>query len=363
LKPNYNNRLVELRKRIHAAELDAMLITQPHNIFYLSGSNGGYTGARIALIIDRVKSTLVIDKRYLDEALEEAHADEIRPWIRQSYEDVIDRIKEAEAKKVGFESHHVTIKQFERIKKEFEGIQLVGVSGLVEPIREVKDEYEIKKIGEAAAIGDAAFEHIVRHIRPGMSELDIAIEIDFFMRKHGAEKSSFDTIVASGAHSSVPHATPSDKKVTVGDFVKLDFGAVIDGYHSDMTRTVVVGKASKNQKEIYNTVKKAQETSLNAVSAGKVSQDLDSIAREIIAEAGYGDNFVHSLGHGVGLNVHEAPTLAQGNESKLAANMVVTVEPGIYISGFGGVRIEDLVVVTQTGREVLTHSTKDLLEL
>lgn len=363
MQPSYNKRLDKLRERIKKAEIDTLLVSDARNIFYLSGSNGGYTGAKVMLIVDANTSTLIIDKRYLAETMESAVVDTITAWTEPSYGDIVALLKGSGVKKVWFESTHVTVKQYERLVKEFDAIQLVGVAGLIEPVREVKDRHEITKITDAAAIGDTTFDYITGILRPGMTEIEISIEIDFFMRKHGAERPSFDTIVASGIHSAVPHATPSSKKIEVGDFVTLDFGAVVDGYHSDMTRTVVIGRASGKQKDIYAKVLEAQIAALDAVVPGKVCRDLDAVARDIIAEAGYGENFVHSLGHGVGLDVHEAPTLAKGNEAMLAEAMVVTVEPGIYINGFGGVRIEDLVVVTRSGREVLTLSTKDLLEL
>jgi Xaa-Pro aminopeptidase len=183
------------------------------------------------------------------------------------------------------------------------------------------------------------------------------------MLSNGAERVSFDTIVASGKNSSVPHATPSNKKIEPGDFVKLDFGAVVEGYHSDMTRTVVVGKADDRQKEIYLTVKEAQEKALLSVKAGLVCEDVDKIARDTVAEKGFGECFVHNLGHGVGLQIHEAPSLGKNCKTVLQPGMVVTVEPGVYVNGFGGVRIEDLVVVTESGCEILSKSTKELLEL
>lgn len=361
--PNYESRLSKLRKRIKTAKIDALIVFEPHNIFYLCGSNGGFTGARIGLIVDDDTSILIIDRRYLEEAIHTAVADKILAWTAPSYAELAKIAKRIKATKIGFESNYVTVRQYERLAKDFEGMQLVGVPGLVEPIREIKDTGEIQKITEAARLGDFAFDHILGFIKQGVTELDIAIELDFFMRKHGSEKPSFETIVASGIHSAVPHATPSNKKIESRDFVTLDFGAVVGGYHSDMTRTVVVGKATQKQKKIYGIVKEAQEKALSAVVSGTVCQDLDEIARNIISDAGYGKDFVHNLGHGVGLKVHEAPALGKGSETKLEANMVVTIEPGIYLNGFGGVRIEDLVVVTKSGCRLLSHSTKDLLEL
>ncbi|MCL6471963.1 MAG: Xaa-Pro peptidase family protein [Firmicutes bacterium] len=361
--PDYKDRVNKLRKRMLAEKIDALLVVEAHNIFYLSGSNGGYTGARICFVVGDKTSTLLIDQRYITEAKENAFADNIISWNKPSYKELVNVVKKLGAKRIGFESMYTTVKQYERMVKDFEGFELVGVSGLIEAIREIKDRNEIEKIKKAAQIGDLAFTHILKFIKSGITEADIGIEIDFFMRKHGAERVSFDTIVASGRNSAVPHATISRKKIEPGDFVTLDFGAVVDGYHSDMTRTVVVGQASRRQKKIYQTVKQAQAMALDVVKSGAVCKDVDATARDLIRKEGYGNKFIHNLGHGVGLNVHEAPTLGPGNEDALKTNMVVTVEPGIYIAGFGGVRIEDLIVVAKNGYKLLTHSTKDLLEL
>lgn len=361
--PDYKNRLDKLRKRMLAENIDALLVIEAHNIFYLCGSNGGYTGARICLVVGDKTSTLLIDQRYVTEAKENAFADNIISWSKPSYVELVNVVRKLGAKRVGFESTYTTVKQYERMVKDFENFELVGVSGLIEAIRETKDRNELEKIKKAAQIGDMAFTHILKFIKPGTTEMDIGIEIDFFMRKHGAERPSFDTIVASGLNSAVPHATISGKKIEPGNFVTLDFGAVVEGYHSDMTRTIVVGQASRRQKRIYQTVREAQAMALDAIKSGIVCKDVDAVARDLIKKAGYGNKFVHNLGHGVGLNVHEAPTLGPGSEDVLKTNMVITVEPGIYIAGFGGVRIEDLVVVTKNGYKLLTHSTKDLLEL
>lgn len=360
---DYQSRIEKVKERMRAAEIDALLVSESNNIFYLSGSNGGYTGARIIFIVGAEESVLTIDKRYFDEALESAMADRMIPWTEPSFIEIVNVINEMGARRVGFEAADITVKQYNRLVKDFEGIELVGVLELVEPVREIKDEHEIERITNAAKIADEAFTHILGFIKPGLTEIDLSIELDYYMRKRGAEKPSFDTIVASGVHSAVPHATPSRRKIGVGDFVKLDFGAVFDGYHSDMTRTIVVGEANIKQREIYSLVKEAQEVALDEVAPGKVCSDVDDAARSIIAKAGYGEYFVHNLGHGVGLKVHEKPVLGKMSKAELAANMVVTVEPGIYLSGFGGVRIEDLVVVTEGGHQVLTHSTKELIEL
>jgi Xaa-Pro aminopeptidase len=227
----------------------------------------------------------------------------------------------------------------------------------------VKDAGELAVIREAVALADQTFTHILPHLKPGVAERDIAIEIEYFMKRAGAEGEAFGTIVASGARSAMPHGRASTKLLEAGDFVTMDFGARWNGYHSDLTRTVVLGKASDRQREIYAIVREAQETGLRAIRAGVTGKDADAAARKVIEDRGYGDHFGHGLGHGLGRSVHDGGSLSPRSDTTLAAGMVMTVEPGVYIEGWGGVRIEDDVVVTETGCEVLTRSTKELLEL
>ena len=230
-------------------------------------------------------------------------------------------------------------------------------------LRCIKTEEELEKVAKAEAIGDQAFQKILGDIKPGVTELTIAAKLDYYMRELGAEGNSFDTIVASGLHSAMPHAVPTAKKLEKGDFITMDFGCRYDGYCSDMTRTVVLGEASSKQKEIYGIVLKAQMAALEQICAGKTVSEVDQVARGLIAEAGYGEYFGHGLGHSVGLFIHEEPRLSPKCHSVLQKNMTMTVEPGIYIPEFGGVRIEDLVVITEKGCRNLAHSPKELIEL
>jgi Xaa-Pro aminopeptidase len=227
----------------------------------------------------------------------------------------------------------------------------------------VKTEKELEKMAKAADIADQAFHHIIGYIRPGVTERAVALELEIYMKKLGASALSFETIAASGVRSSMPHGIATDKIIEDGDFLTLDFGCVYDGYCSDMTRTVVVGKATQKQKKIYGVVLEAQIAALNAIREGINGIDVDKIARDVISSRGYGEYFGHGLGHGVGLEVHEEPRLSPTGTKKLLENMVVTDEPGIYIPGFGGVRIEDLIVVKKDGCEVLSKSPKQLIEL
>ena len=230
-------------------------------------------------------------------------------------------------------------------------------------MRAVKEPWELERIRRAEAIGDAAFARVLPLLKPGLTELEVAAELEYQMKLLGAEGLSFDTIVASGLNSSMPHAVPGEKKLEAGDFVTMDFGCRYQGYCSDMTRTVVLGKAGQRQKEIYETVRKAQEAALLVIRAGIRGKEADRAAREVIGEAGYGAFFGHSLGHSLGLFIHEQPSLSPSSEKILLPGMVETVEPGIYVPGFGGVRIEDLVLVTETGCENLTSSPKEMIEL
>ena len=229
--------------------------------------------------------------------------------------------------------------------------------------RKIKSPEELDRMERAERIGDEAFSYILNELKPGVTELQIAAKLEYFMRSHGAEGTSFDTIVASGYHSAMPHAVPTEKPLENGDFVTMDFGCRYQGYCSDMTRTVVIGKADPRQKEIYQIVLEAQQAALEGLRPGMTGTEGDRLARDVIEKAGYGEYFGHGLGHSVGLEIHEKPALSTRDETVLLPGMIETVEPGIYIPGFGGVRIEDMVVLTETGIRNLTTSPKELIEL
>ena len=241
------------------------------------------------------------------------------------------------------------------LKKELTQVkEWVPLGSALKELRQIKSEEELDNLRQAEHIGDMAFGKILDFIKPGLTELEIRAELEYYMMKLGAEGTSFDTIVASGLHSSMPHAIPSEKKIENGDFITMDFGCRYHGYCSDMTRTIVVGKANEKQKEIYQLVLKANRVTESLLHAGMVCKEVDKIARDIITDAGYGEYFGHGLGHSVGLEIHE---------SVLKSNMLMTVEPGVYVPGFGGVRIEDMVIIRQDGIENLAHSNKELIEL
>ncbi|PKM96163.1 MAG: hypothetical protein CVU84_00140 [Firmicutes bacterium HGW-Firmicutes-1] len=355
-----DTRIKSLQTKIKQLNIDAMIIHDDTNRRYLSG----FTGSSGYLYISSTKKILLTDFRYMEQAANQCHGfnvlDHSALGILKNFENII---LEEGSKNIGFEAGVVSYSQYKALKDALPNMELIETIDIVEEIRMIKDEGELACIKEAAFIADGAFEHILPLMKVGVSEIEIALELEYFMKKNGGRKLSFDTIVASGKNSSLCHAQPTSKKIEKGDFITMDFGCIYDGYCSDMTRTVVMGLASDKQKKIYNTVLKAQKMALEILRAGLTGQEVDSVARTIIYEAGYTENFGHGLGHSLGLNVHENPRLAPKGFTKLQQNMMVTVEPGIYIPDFGGVRIEDLVCVKENGYESFTHSEKTLIEL
>jgi len=356
----YAHRLEQLRSRMDDPFIEAFLITSRPNVRYLSG----FTGSAGALLIGRDFVVLMTDKRYTLRARKEAPGCEI--VVPEHPEDDVlkAQLETRGLHKVGFEANHITVKTLEGWREKYGelGVEWITTNAVVEQLRLVKDAEEIACIRAACGITDAAFQHIQLFMQPETVELDVAMELEFYMRRQGARRPAFDTIVASGENSAIPHAETSERRFRPGDFVTLDFGAEVDGYCSDITRTVVIGKASEEQRRIYHTVLEAQLRAIEAIKPGVKGCDIDAVARQVITDAGYGDYFSHSLGHSLGLNVHDGMGFAQKSEVVLEPGMVFTVEPGIYIEGLGGVRIEDDVLVTEDGVEVLTHAPKHLME-
>ncbi|WP_304942757.1 M24 family metallopeptidase [Vallitalea guaymasensis] len=353
-------RLQKLENSLDDLQIDAVLIRDSYNRRYLSG----FTGSNAYLYISKNTKKLLTDFRYIEQANKQSPNFDIIDYTKFGLLKILnDIIDKDNAKTIGFEDETISYKEFITYEKGLKNVELLPIGDTVEKIRMIKDEEELRCIQKAASIGDLAYEHILKFVKPGVTEKEVALEIETCMKKNGAENLSFDTIVASGLNSSKPHAEPSDKKIEEGDFVTLDFGCIYKGYCSDMTRTFVVGKASEKQKEIYNIVLEAQLKAIEAVKAGCVGKDIDKIARDIITDKGYGDNFGHGLGHSVGLFIHEEPRFSYSDENVFTENMVVTVEPGIYVPGFGGVRIEDLVCVTKDGIINFVSSPKQLIEV
>ncbi len=348
-----NERVLHLQKK---AQQDVLYITSPENLLYYSGFSGGEG----ALVIRGDEKKLFTDSRYTEQAKSEAPAFEVLDVAKTTS---LSYLKEVSPKAVGYEAEFVSAKRAKELEEALESAEWIDIGKEMLEQRAIKDGDEREKTEEAARIADEAFKGVLPLIRPGVTEREIAAELTYRMQKMGADKPSFDMICASGVRSSLPHGTASDKKIETGDFVTLDFGCFYKGYASDMTRTVVLGRASEKQKEIYNVVLSAQLAAIDSIAPGKSGYEIDKIARDIIKEAGYGDCFGHGLGHGTGLLIHEQPRLSPKSNDILKPGMLVTVEPGIYIENFGGVRIEDLILVTETGFKNLTHATKELLVL
>ncbi len=340
------------------AGVDVMLVTNLVNVRYLtgySGSNG------LALIGPRTR-TFITDFRYVEQAAVEVHASFERVRASQDLHDAIEDALPAAELRLGFEDTHLTVRQHRRLRELLpKRIELVGVSGIVERIRAVKEPAEIERIKAATALADASFQRLIRDPVEGRTERELAIALEHDMRRRGAHRPSFETIVAAGPHGALPHAQPRDVEIRRGDLVVIDWGAELDGYCSDCTRTVAVGEPGDEARSVYELVLEAQLAGLGAVKAGADGRAVDAVARDLIDSGGHGDHYGHGLGHGVGAEVHEAPRLSQRSEDVLQAGNVVTVEPGIYLPGRFGIRIEDLVVVSEGGCEILTGVTKRLI--
>ncbi|EMT40394.1 Xaa-Pro aminopeptidase [Thermoanaerobacter thermohydrosulfuricus] len=352
-----NKRLQNLRELMKEKDIEAFVIYKFVNVTYITG----FTGDDSVALVTHDKAIFITDGRYTEQAQKEVKDFEVIEHKTGIKEVLKEYIKTLEIKKLAFEEN-ISYGQYRELKEHLE-IELIPQANLVETLRMVKDEEEIENIKKAQNITDRAFEHLLKFIKVGMTEKEVALELEYFMKKQGAEDLSFDTIVASGKRSSLPHGKASEKVIEKGDFVTIDFGCKVGGYCSDMTRTIVIGKASEKQKEIYNIVLEAQQKAIDNIRAGITSKEADLLARSVIEEKGYGQYFSHSLGHGVGLEVHEAPSLSFKKEEILKEGAIVTVEPGIYIPDFGGVRIEDMVLLKEDGVINLTKSPKYLIEL
>ncbi|ELK46250.1 Xaa-Pro peptidase family protein [Halobacillus sp. ACCC02827] len=352
------SKLSSLRKAVASRELDGILVMSEMNRRYLSG----FTGSSGALLITAQESVLVTDFRYTEQAGNEAPDFRIVEHKKPLHEAVAELSQQLNLHKIAFEKDYVTYSQYEQYKQALSA-ELVPTSGLIEKLRLIKTDEEISILKDAVKIADDAFEHILNYIKPGVKEIDVSNELEFFMRKQGAASSSFDIIVASGYRSALPHGAASEKTIQSGELVTLDFGAVYKGYSSDMTRTVAVGEISDKLRDIYDTVLEAQLRGMKGIKAGITGRQADALCRDYIKEKGYGDYFGHSTGHGIGLDVHEGPGLSFRSDQILEEGMVVTVEPGIYIPEVGGCRIEDDLIVTATGNERLNTTTKELITL
>lgn len=346
-----NKRIDKLIKSL--SDDECVFVSSYPNIFYYSG----FKSEDAYLLISRRELIIITDSRYTVQAKEQCpdfKICDISKGIEKAFENLTENT-------VLYEEKNVSVGFYINLKQKCTNKTFIPGSDKISSLRRIKDKNEIKAICEAEKLGDLAFEHILKVIKPGMTEIGVASEIEYFFRKNGASKLSFDTIAASGYRTSMPHGVASKKEIKNGEFLTLDFGCVLDGYCSDMTRTVAIGYIEEHEKEIYNLVLKAQNKALKNMRIGMKCSDIDAIARKVISDAGYGENFGHSLGHSVGIEIHEAPNFSSKSQDVFQNGNVITVEPGIYIDNRFGVRIED-IVAAQDGEIInLTNSPKELI--
>ncbi|EJR96171.1 M24 family metallopeptidase [Bacillus cereus] len=351
-----NVRITNIQKQLHNYGIDGLLITKKENRQYATN----FTGSAGVVLIAAHKAIFITDFRYVDQAKTEIKAAEIIMHKGNLEEEVANQVSKLKIQKLGIEDNNMTLQQFKKLQKYIH-TEMVPVCEIIEDIRLIKDTSEIETMKIAATIADEAFHHIVTFLKPEISETDVRDELEFFMRKKGATSSSFQIIVASGVRSSLPHGVASNKIIERGDIVTLDFGALYDGYCSDITRTVAIGEPSEKFQKIYNVVREALKRGTEAIKPGETAKSIDDITRNYITEHGYGQYFGHSTGHGLGLEIHEPLRLSQESKATLQEGMVVTVEPGIYIPNWGGCRIEDDIVITKDGYDVITKSNRELI--
>lgn len=354
-----NSPITRLQQTLQQGE--GYLIQSPANRRYLTG----FASSAGVVVVTKEHCVFFTDFRYIEQAKKQVTACDVRELTSLSG-DVLPLLLDVAVTTLFVETDYVSVGEFHRLARIFEKVELSNDNRLTETLdrmRSIKMPEEIKKIKQAQALTDAGFDYIVSRIQAGRTEREIQLELEFFLRNQGSEGVAFDLIAVSGENSSLPHGVATHKAIEKGDFLTLDFGAVVDGYRSDMTRTVAVGEPSREQRQVYETVRLAKQTAMAGIRPDAVCKDIDKIARDLIDKAGYQGCFGHGLGHSVGLDIHENPSFNTRCETKLAAGMVLTVEPGIYLAGRFGVRIEDMVVVTKQGYENLTHSTDQLMVL
>ncbi|MFF2175499.1 M24 family metallopeptidase [Lysinibacillus sp. NPDC058147] len=351
-------KLQKLRKALQEQSIDGILITNEFNRRYMTG----FTGTAGVAIVSQNDAVFITDFRYTEQAAAQVQGFRIVKHEATIIEEIATQVNNMGIKLLGFEKDTVSYGTYELYKNNIQ-VDLVPISGLIEKIRLIKTQQEINIIKVACEIADHAYTHILNFIKPGKTELEVSNELEFFMRKQGATQSSFDIIVASGLRSALPHGVATNKVIEKGDFVTLDYGALYNGYISDITRTVAVGEPSEKLVDMYKAVLASQLLALEKVGPGLTGIQADAIARNYLTEKGYGAAFGHSLGHGIGLEVHEGPGLSMRSEAVLEPGMAVTIEPGVYLPGIGGVRIEDDILITEAGNELLTHSSKELIIL
>ncbi|HHU63160.1 MAG TPA: aminopeptidase P family protein [Clostridiales bacterium] len=352
------NRIKGLMDISRQIPVDGILISSRENRQYFSK----FTGSSGFLLFNENNRFIITDSRYVEQVKKEVpdffcEIATSSNMINKIYE----LIRKLNIKKLGFEGHHITYNMYNKMAKTFATTQLISISDSISQLRSIKNDQEVKSIEMASKITQRAFNHGIDLIKPGASERDIAFEIETYIKKNRGDDIAFKPIIASGLNGVMPHAPYTDKAIQTGDLVTIDIGAVFNGYCSDLTRTVVVDKPSSKQLEIYNIVLEAQQAAIQAIEPGKKASDIDAVARNIIEKHGLGKFFGHGLGHGVGLQVHEKPVLSPNSDDILREGMIFTIEPGVYIPGFGGIRIEDMILLRTEGVELLTKQPKHLM--
>ncbi len=348
---------------VKAAGSEALLVADPADVRYLCG----FTGSNAALMLVGGRATMFTDGRYTEQAGAEVEGAKVVIAEGPVVKAAVELAVEAGVRRCGFDAGRVTVAGLEAMRGWVPGGLrrgwFVATAGLVAKLREVKDEIEVEAMRAAAELGGRLFEGVLEHVVAGATEMEVAMALEYMARLEGAERMSFETIVAGGERSALPHGRATTAKLPRRGFAVMDFGVVLGGYCSDMTRTVHMGRPRKGEREVYEAVLEAQEAGVRAVRAGVAAKDVDAAARGVLAERGLAEWFTHSTGHGVGVEIHEGPRLGKTSEERLKAGMVVTIEPGVYLPGKFGVRIEDTVLVTREGCEILTPATKAWIEL
>jgi len=353
------NNIDKLRQFLKKENCDAAILTSGPSRLYFSGFKGtdGY------LFITAEEQYIITDSRYTIQVYEETKDFTLLSGADSNFDLISSIVKKNEIKSIAFEDSDVTVSKFNSIKTALPSCEFIEIGNKLTEIRRKKSEYELNKISDALKLSEYALRKTLENISKGMTEVQIAAILESYMRSGGAEKLAFDTVCVSGARSALPHGAATEKTIENGDFLTLDFGCVIDGYCSDITRTFIVGNPTEMHKEIYNTVLNAQLYAESMIKPGVTAKEADAYARNIISQKGYGVNFGHSLGHGVGIEIHELPNVSPRSNSALTAGDVITVEPGIYIENFGGVRIEDMMYIGEKETYILTTFTKELISI
>jgi Xaa-Pro aminopeptidase len=350
-------RRAALAARFDELGVDAFFVSRLENVRYVTG----FTGSNGQVLVGKAGAVFFTDGRYTEQSRREVPDLDRRTCANGYRDDLAERCDGVA--RLGFEPHAVSVADHDRLAGSLARVELVGVEGAVEGLREAKDDEELELLRAAQRSTDAAFDRLLDLLAVGLTERSVAAEVERLLRQEGADDMAFDPIVAFGENAAEPHHAPGHRMLEEGDVIKLDMGATVNGYHADMTRTVAFGSPPAELRKIHDVVRQAQEAGIDAVRAGVTGVEVDAAARSVIEDAGYGHRFVHGLGHGVGLEIHEGPWLGRDKANELPAGAVVTVEPGVYVPGLGGVRIEDMVEVTEHGARVFGTSTRELIEL